>query len=125
MMKPSFPLLSSLSSLPSLIASRRLIKITLALALLFSLAVSQASAVPGRIEPNPVENTAQQEFFEKKIRPILATSCQRCHNSKAKVAGLDLTTAEGFHRGGDSGLLVNKENRKRAACSKSSLTTAR
>ncbi|MCG3160861.1 MAG: hypothetical protein JMDDDDMK_01937 [Acidobacteria bacterium] len=109
MMKPSFPLLSSLPSLPSLIASRRLIKITLALALLFSLAVSQASAVPGRIEPNPVENTAQQEFFEKKIRPILATSCQRCHNSKAKVAGLDLTTAEGFHRGGDSGLLVNKE----------------
>lgn len=109
MMKPSFPLLSSLPSLSSPVASRRLIKITLSLALLFSLAVSQASAVPGRIEPPSAENTAQQEFFEKKIRPILAASCQRCHNSKAKVAGLDLTTAEGFHRGGDSGLLVNKE----------------
>ena len=45
----------------------------------------------------------QQEFFEKKIRPIFAQNCQRCHNAKARVAGLDLSSAEGFARGGDSG----------------------
>jgi mono/diheme cytochrome c family protein len=49
------------------------------------------------------------EFFEKKVRPVLATSCAKCHNSKAKIAGLDLTTAEGFARGGENGALINKE----------------
>ncbi|MFN0088474.1 MAG: PSD1 and planctomycete cytochrome C domain-containing protein [Blastocatellia bacterium] len=51
----------------------------------------------------------QREFFEKKVRPIFATSCGACHNAKARMAGLDLTTAEGFARGGESGALVDKE----------------
>jgi mono/diheme cytochrome c family protein len=49
------------------------------------------------------------EFFEKKVRPILAANCAKCHNPKAQVAELDLTTAEGFARGGESGSLINKE----------------
>src|SRR5262245_28901114 len=56
------------------------------------------------------DSSAQEEFFEKKIRPIFAASCQRCHNSRSKVAGLDMTTADAFHRGGDSGPVINKEN---------------
>src|SRR5215510_6712948 len=91
----------------------RLIKIALTFALLSGLAVSQAPAVWGRIDrpasPSPVQAGAQQEFFEKKVRPILANSCQRCHNTRAKVAGLDLTTAEAFQRGGDSGPIINKQ----------------
>ncbi|MGE0128444.1 MAG: DUF1549 domain-containing protein [Blastocatellales bacterium] len=98
---------------PSISNTRRLIKIALVFALLSALAASQAPSVLGRIErivsPVPAQDAAQQEFFEKKIRPIFAASCQRCHNPKAKVAGLDLTTAEGFLRGGDSGPVVNKE----------------
>src|SRR5262249_39374007 len=43
------------------------------------------------------------------IRPIFAASCQRCHNAKSKVAGLDLTTAEAFQRGGDGGTVISKE----------------
>ena len=82
-------------------------------ALLSGLTASQAPAVWGRIDrvasPLPAQAGAQQEFFEKKIRPIFATSCQSCHNPKLKVAGLDLTTAEGFQRGGDSGPIVNRE----------------
>ncbi|HKQ75685.1 MAG TPA: PSD1 and planctomycete cytochrome C domain-containing protein [Blastocatellia bacterium] len=91
----------------------RLIKIALAFALLSGLAVSRATAAWGRIEraesQAPVQAGAMEEFFEKKIRPIFANSCQRCHNSKAKVAGLDLTTAEAFRRGGDNGPLINRE----------------
>ena len=51
---------------------------------------------------------AQDEFFEKKIRPVLAANCAACHNAKVKVAGLDLTSAEGFARGGQSGPAVSK-----------------
>jgi hypothetical protein len=91
----------------------RLIKIALAFAFLTFLGISQAPAVWGRIDraasPAQVQAGAREEFFEKKVRPVLANSCQRCHNSKAKVAGLDLTTAEAFQRGGDSGPLINKE----------------
>src|SRR5437763_7706077 len=46
------------------------------------------------------------EFFEKKIRPVLANNCHACHNSKLKTAGLDLTSAEGFVHGGQSGPVV-------------------
>ncbi len=55
------------------------------------------------------QDTAQAEFFEKQIRPIFATQCARCHNPKAQVAKLDLTTAEGFAKGGESGALINKD----------------
>lgn len=50
------------------------------------------------------------EFFEKQVRPVLIANCAKCHNPNAMVAELDLTTAEGFARGGESGPLVNKEH---------------
>jgi len=40
------------------------------------------------------------EFFEKRVRPVLVANCAKCHNPQAQVAELDLTTAEGFARGG-------------------------
>ena len=43
------------------------------------------------------------EFFEKKVRSVFAGKCQSCHNAKLKTAGLDLSTAEGFAHGGQSG----------------------
>ena len=52
------------------------------------------------------QTPASTEFFEKKIRPILATNCQTCHNIRQKTAGLDLSTAEGFQRGGQSGPVI-------------------
>ncbi len=48
------------------------------------------------------------DFFEKKVRPILVANCQACHNQKAKVAGLDLTSAEGFARGAESGAVIDR-----------------
>lgn len=47
----------------------------------------------------------QSEFFEKKIRPVLAEKCYGCHNSKMKtpLGGLRVDSRDGFLRGGDSG----------------------
>src|SRR5262245_46909274 len=91
----------------------RLTKIALVFALLSGLAASQARVVWGRVDrvasPVLVQSAAQEEFFEKKIRPIFAANCQLCHNARSKVAGLDLTTAEAFQRGGDSGPVINRE----------------
>jgi len=45
------------------------------------------------------------EFFEKKIRPVLARHCYECHSGdprKAK-AHLSLDTRAGLRKGGDSG----------------------
>jgi uncharacterized small protein (DUF1192 family) len=47
------------------------------------------------------------EFFESKIRPLLETKCSACHGEQVKLAGLTLTTAEGFARGAESGPLLD------------------
>ena len=45
------------------------------------------------------------EFFEKKIRPLLAENCYKCHSAKAKKlkGGLRLDYRAGVLKGGDSG----------------------
>jgi hypothetical protein len=47
----------------------------------------------------------EREFFEKKIRPVLAEHCYACHSQQATKlkGGLRLDTREGLRRGGDSG----------------------
>ena len=49
------------------------------------------------------QTQSSTDFFEKKIRPVLAENCQGCHNAKLKTAGLDLSSAAGFAQGGQSG----------------------
>ncbi len=90
------------------IGTRWSVKLPLTLIALGITAIIWLPSVQG-IEANFTQDTTQQEFFEKKIRPILAANCQKCHNMNAQVAQLDMTTAEGFARGGESGPLVNKE----------------
>ena len=45
------------------------------------------------------------EFFEKKIRPVLADKCYKCHSQKSEKVKADLwlDTREGMLRGGESG----------------------
>ncbi len=53
--------------------------------------------------------TAEQiSFFEKKIRPVLATHCYKCHAADAeKVRGeLLLDTREGVRKGGETGPII-------------------
>src|ERR1700681_3141455 len=56
--------------------------------------------------PLHAQITAEQtEFFEKKIRPVLAEKCYGCHGpeSKPPAGGLRIHTRDGLRKGGDSG----------------------
>ncbi len=48
----------------------------------------------------------ESEFFETKVRPVLATHCVSCHGPTKQKAGLRLDTAEGLKKGGESGPVV-------------------
>jgi Protein of unknown function (DUF1553)/Protein of unknown function (DUF1549)/Planctomycete cytochrome C len=52
--------------------------------------------------------SAHNEFFESKIRPLLSAKCFACHGSEMQMAKLDLSTAAGFFKGGESGPVVVK-----------------
>lgn len=70
-------------------------------------------AISGGAKPAPdkpaiieTQSTAEQiAFFEKKIRPVLAEKCYKCHaEASEKIkGGFVLDTREGIRRGGDSG----------------------
>jgi len=60
-------------------------------------------------QPDQPDQIDVAAFFEKNIRPIFSANCAKCHNAGAKMAELDLTSAEGFARGGESGPLVNRD----------------
>jgi len=47
-----------------------------------------------------------EEFFENRIRPLLAEHCQACHGTDKAEGGLRLTSREEVLRGGDSGPAV-------------------
>jgi mono/diheme cytochrome c family protein len=46
---------------------------------------------------------AQEEFFEEKVRPVLATNCLECHGAKKQESGLRLDSRQAAVEGGDSG----------------------
>src|SRR5204862_736347 len=43
------------------------------------------------------------EFFEKRVRPVLAERCYECHGEKKQKGGLRLDSAAAVLKGGDSG----------------------
>lgn len=66
--------------------------------LCFSLLAAQAHAAP---------TPAQIEFFEAKIRPLLAQECYECHSTATKQkGGLVLDSRPGWQAGGDSGAAI-------------------
>ena len=52
-----------------------------------------------------LDDLAKIEFFEEKIRPVLAQNCYECHSAKAETlkAGLYLDRKAGWVQGGESG----------------------
>jgi len=48
----------------------------------------------------------QMEFFEKRIRPILANECVECHGEKKQKGGLRVDSRDALRRGGDTGPAV-------------------
>ena len=67
------------------------------------------AAPAGAAEIDPAEiDPAQLDFFEKKIRPVLAKNCYMCHSAEAKtrMGGLSLDTKQGMRNGGQRGHAV-------------------
>jgi len=48
-------------------------------------------------------SAADLEFFESKIRPVLASACYDCHGAEKQKAGLRLDSREALLNGGESG----------------------
>jgi hypothetical protein len=72
-------------------------------------AVALAAALPSRAEQAVAgASPGDLEFFEKKIRPVLAQSCYKCHatTSQKVKAGLLLDSREGMLKGGETGPAV-------------------
>ncbi|VTT97652.1 cytochrome c : Uncharacterized protein OS=Singulisphaera acidiphila (strain ATCC BAA-1392 / DSM 18658 / VKM B-2454 / MOB10) GN=Sinac_1210 PE=4 SV=1: PSCyt1: PSCyt2: PSD1 [Gemmataceae bacterium] len=67
----------------------------------FPLLALAAFAAPATAD-EPVNN----EFFEKKVRPVLAAHCVDCHGPKKDKGGLRLDTRANFAKGGDTGPAV-------------------
>ena len=70
------------------------------LALAAGLAVGGAEAGAG--EPD----ASSHDFFELKVRPLLAGSCVKCHGEKKSSGGLRLDSREAILAGGDNGPVV-------------------
>ena len=80
----------------------------LSLQSLLLLAISSASRAEGPAPGAGGTSFSPQsiEFFESKVRPILADHCLKCHGDKKQSAGLRLDSREGTLKGGDSGPAV-------------------
>ena len=52
------------------------------------------------------------DFFEKKVRPVFAEHCYKCHSAadKKEKGGLTLDTADGIRKGGESGAVVKAKD---------------
>src|SRR5687768_4812748 len=68
--------------------------ICLALLALAALPVATPAAEPSR---------EALDFFESKVRPVLAQHCYECHGAGTSKANLRLDSRVGWQRGGDSG----------------------
>jgi mono/diheme cytochrome c family protein len=64
------------------------------------------AAAVGRADEPPDADPAQVEFFESKVRPVLAAHCLNCHGPEKQKAGLRLDSAEAMREGGDIGPVV-------------------
>ena len=73
----------------------------LALAVVAGTSPTLLAAPPNGSDPRAAE------FFESKVRPLLANNCYQCHSRQSKKAkgGLLLDSQEGLREGGDSGPL--------------------
>ncbi|MEX1231168.1 MAG: PSD1 and planctomycete cytochrome C domain-containing protein [Planctomycetaceae bacterium] len=61
-------------------------------------------------ESHAAPSAAQIEFFEERVRPLLAEQCWPCHGSKKQESGLRLDSREAILKGGDSGRVAKAGN---------------
>jgi cytochrome c553 len=75
---------------------------------LTSVGTSNRSSVAQEAGPAATQADEQREFFEKRVRPLLAAHCYECHSAQANKlqANLRLDQRAAMLRGGDSGPAV-------------------
>jgi mono/diheme cytochrome c family protein len=54
----------------------------------------------------PKTDPAQEDFFEARVRPVLAANCLGCHGPQKQKGGLRLDGRDAMLRGGDTGKVV-------------------
>jgi hypothetical protein len=64
-------------------------------------AVGEEKAAVAETKTAPAFTPAQIEFFEKKVRPVLAEHCLDCHNGTKAKLGLQLNHRDGWLKGSD------------------------
>jgi cytochrome c553 len=81
-------------------------KLRIISALEFACAAAAFLSVTGAIAAEPTK--AQIDFFESKVRPVLANNCYKCHSAKAEKVkgGLLLDSRDGVLKGGENGAAV-------------------
>ena len=57
-------------------------------------------------EPPVAPDPAGADFFESRIRPLLANRCEECHGGKLQHGGLRLDSQPGWKAGCDSGAVI-------------------
>src|SRR5262245_18508624 len=57
-------------------------------------------------DPPAKPTAAQLEFFETKVRPVLADHCYSCHGAKKQSAGMRFDTPTGLKTGADDGPVI-------------------
>lgn len=74
---------------------------------IFFLPVQSMSGASSSVPEAQAPTSAQAEFFERHIRPVLVEKCYGCHSSAEKIkGGLALDTRESLRKGGDSGRTI-------------------
>jgi hypothetical protein len=76
---------------------------------LFTLVPVLGLAGPGGADaekPGPARATEAEEFFEAKVRPVLAENCFRCHGEERQRGGLRLDSLEAMFKGRGEGPVV-------------------
>src|SRR5437588_662800 len=73
-----------------------------------ALAAPTPTTAPASAIKPPALTKQQLDFFETKIRPVLAANCYRCHSIESGKAKGDLTldTREGWQKGGENGPVI-------------------
>ena len=72
----------------------------------FALCAASAPVFANAADPAPKPTAAQLDYFETKVRPVLADHCYSCHGPKKQSAGLRLDTVAGLKAGADNGPIL-------------------
>ncbi|MEW5975689.1 MAG: PSD1 and planctomycete cytochrome C domain-containing protein [Acidobacteriota bacterium] len=75
---------------------------------LFGLLLLLCVRANGQTPSSGAASPDEFEFFERRIRPLLAQHCHSCHGDQVQTAGLNLASSTGFFKGGDSGPVIIK-----------------